>query len=103
VQSVITADGNSTVNVYGSTAVTSSGTVDIEADAGALKVQGADSSSTISSTGGSGSVSAGTWVFNGKGWGHSVGMSQEGAKGFAKNGYTYDKILMHYFTGITIE
>jgi stage II sporulation protein D len=30
-------------------------------------------------------------------------MSQEGAKGFALQGYTYDQILKHYFTGVTVE
>lgn len=48
-------------------------------------------------------MSSNQYVFNGKGWGHGVGMSQEGAKGFARNGYTYDQILKHYYTGITIE
>ncbi len=40
---------------------------------------------------------------NGKGWGHSVGMSQEGAKGMANAGFTYDQILTHYYTGTKIE
>jgi len=44
-----------------------------------------------------------TYKFSGKGWGHSVGMSQEGAKGFADAGYTYDQILTHYFTGTTVQ
>ena len=48
-------------------------------------------------------MSSDKYVFNGKGWGHGVGMSQEGAKGFARNGYNYEQILKHYFTGITIE
>ncbi len=48
-------------------------------------------------------MSSNSYVFNGRGWGHGVGMSQEGAKGFARNGYTYDQILKHYFTGITVE
>jgi len=30
-------------------------------------------------------------------------MSQEGAKGFANKGYTYDQILKHYFPGTTVE
>ena len=38
-----------------------------------------------------------------RGYGHGVGMSQYGANGMAKEGYTYDKILKHYYTGITIE
>ena len=49
------------------------------------------------------STSSGTYVFNGRGWGHGVGMSQEGAKGFARQGYNYEQILQHYFTGITVE
>ena len=36
----------------------------------------------------------------GRGWGHGIGMSQWGAYGFAKNGWTYEKILKHYYTGI---
>ena len=37
-----------------------------------------------------------------RGYGHGVGMSQYGANGMAKQGYTYDKILKHYYTGISI-
>lgn len=40
---------------------------------------------------------------NGKGWGHAVGLSQEGAKGMAKAGYKYDEILAYYFPGTTVE
>ena len=32
-----------------------------------------------------------------KGYGHGVGMSQYGALGMAKEGYTYDQILSHYY------
>ena len=42
------------------------------------------------------------YVFTGKGWGHSVGMSQEGAKGMANAGYTFDQILAHYYQGTTV-
>jgi stage II sporulation protein D len=41
-------------------------------------------------------------IINGKGWGHRIGMSQYGAKGYAENGWTYQQILTHYFTGTTI-
>lgn len=44
-----------------------------------------------------------TYKFTGKGWGHAVGMSQEGAKGMANAGFTYEEILKHYFTGVEIE
>ena len=38
-----------------------------------------------------------------RGYGHGVGMSQYGANGMASDGYFYEKILKHYYTGITIE
>ena len=38
-----------------------------------------------------------------KGYGHGVGLSQYGANGMAKNGYTYKQILKHYYKGITIS
>ena len=44
-----------------------------------------------------------TYTFTGKGWGHAVGMSQEGAIGMGKAGLTYDKILTHYFQGTKVE
>jgi stage II sporulation protein D len=44
-----------------------------------------------------------TYTFTGKGWGHAVGMSQEGARSMAKAGITYDQILTHYFPGTKIE
>lgn len=37
------------------------------------------------------------------GYGHGVGMSQYGANGMAKEGYTYDQILKHYYTGTQIK
>lgn len=41
--------------------------------------------------------------FNTKGYGHGVGMSQYGANGMAKEGYTYDKILTHYYQGTSLK
>jgi len=101
--SVISADGKTTLNVFGTKAVTSSGVYDILSSSGSVKVMGSDSTSVISSSAATGNIPAGTFVLTGKGWGHGVGMSQEGAKGLARNGYTYDQILKHYFTGITVE
>lgn len=37
------------------------------------------------------------------GYGHGVGMSQYGANELAKEGYTYDKILLHYYTGTKLD
>jgi stage II sporulation protein D len=44
-------------------------------------------------------VTATTFVAGGRGWGHGVGMSQYGALGFANEGWTYDRILAHFYTG----
>jgi stage II sporulation protein D len=44
-------------------------------------------------------VTVTTFVISGRGWGHGVGMSQWGAYGYAKHGFTYDRILAHYYPG----
>ncbi len=36
------------------------------------------------------------------GFGHGVGMSQDGANGFGKKGYNYREILKHYYTDVEI-
>lgn len=41
--------------------------------------------------------------FNGKGYGHGVGMSQYGAKALAESGYDFDTILKYYYTGVQIK
>jgi stage II sporulation protein D len=41
-------------------------------------------------------------VISGHGWGHGLGLSQWGSYGYAKHGWTYDKILAHYYTGTTL-
>lgn len=38
-----------------------------------------------------------------RGYGHGVGMSQAGAQAMAKEGWDYQKILRHYYTGIEID
>ncbi|KAF5031323.1 hypothetical protein DSECCO2_628920 [anaerobic digester metagenome] len=43
------------------------------------------------------------YSFDGRGWGHGIGMSQYGAKEMAAEGFTYDEILKHYYTGVTIK
>lgn len=40
---------------------------------------------------------------NTKGYGHGVGMSQYGAQGMAKEGYTYDQILKYYYKDVEIS
>jgi stage II sporulation protein D len=40
--------------------------------------------------------------FLGRGWGHGVGMCQNGAFGLARGGATYVKILKTYYTGVEV-
>ncbi len=44
----------------------------------------------------------GEFVFTVSGYGHGVGMSQNGANQMAKEGYTYDEIIAHYYSGVEI-
>jgi stage II sporulation protein D len=73
-------------------AITGSGSVvAVEGDSGAPAGGG-------STTG----MVGGVFTIRGTGRGHNVGMSQWGARHMADLGYTYDKILTHYFTGTEI-
>lgn len=49
-----------------------------------------------------GVANATTLVIAGAGDGHGVGMSQEGALGYAAHGWTYQAILAHYYTGTAL-
>lgn len=42
----------------------------------------------------------GNFVFTVNGYGHGVGMSQYGANYMAQQGFTYDKILKHYYKSV---
>lgn len=41
--------------------------------------------------------------FKGLGWGHGVGLCQEGAHGMAKAGYSAFDILRHYYYGVILD
>ena len=43
------------------------------------------------------------FIFDVRGYGHGVGMSQYGAQFMAQDGYTYKEILEHYYVGTTIK
>lgn len=45
----------------------------------------------------------GSYHLHGGGFGHGVGMSQNGANDLAGNGYKYEEILMHYFYGTEMK
>ena len=53
---------------------------------------------------GAGRADAGEAVFvvTGRGWGHGVGMSQWGARGYAARGWGFRRILAHYYRGTEI-
>ena len=43
------------------------------------------------------------FVLTGAGWGHGVGLCQVGAAVMGEKGYTYEKILLHYYKGASIR
>src|SRR5215207_3712834 len=45
---------------------------------------------------------AARFTIRGAGFGHGVGMSQYGAMGYAAHGWTYDRILAHYYSGTAL-
>ena len=82
--------------IIGRTAISSKGTSKITKDT--LYVISSKGISTLK-TGSSSS----SYNFEGRGWGHGIGMSQYGAKQMAEEGFSYDEILKHYFTGVSIK
>jgi stage II sporulation protein D len=40
---------------------------------------------------------AGHWIFEGRGFGHGVGLCQHGARSLADQGHPYSSILKHYY------
>lgn len=65
-------------------------------------VSRAISNDRTSSIGGSKSIAPTTFMFNGVGYGHGVGMSQYGAMEMAKLGFNYEDIIKYYYTGVDI-
>ncbi len=62
----------------------------------AASASGSPSSSAI------GSTASSTVVITGHGFGHGVGMGQWGAYGYALHGWSYQRILEHYYSGTTV-
>ena len=49
-------------------------------------------------------AAAGTvFLIDGRGWGHGIGMSQYGARGYAEAGWGYGRILAHYYRGTELK
>lgn len=45
----------------------------------------------------------GTYLFSGGGFGHGIGMSQNGANGLARAGFSCEEIINFFFDGTTVE
>ena len=43
------------------------------------------------------------FTLTGHGWGHGIGLSQWGAYGYAKHGWSYQRMLRHYYRGTRLE
>ncbi len=43
------------------------------------------------------------FILRGAGWGHGVGLCQIGAAVMGERGFAYNKILLHYFVGASLE
>lgn len=91
-----TSQNLSTLNPIGKYIITSGGVKTISSGTN-LTVAGKNGIKNASS-----SVPT-TYKFSGRGWGHAIGMSQEGARGMANAGFKYDQILTHYFPGTQIQ
>ena len=48
-------------------------------------------------------LDGGEVIFTGYGHGHGVGMSQVGAKSYAEDGWSHEKILTHYYHGAELK
>lgn len=85
------------------TEVSESGTV-LEADVCGVSLTGMEVRNLFSLRSPVFSVeySQGEYVFTVSGYGHGVGMSQNGANCMAQNGSTYEEIIKHYYKGVTI-
>lgn len=88
-----TLEGAAVISGSGSVSSLGDGTYSAVTSSGTVKL---DSAGTVSS--GSGDV----FVITGTGNGHNVGMSQYGAKAMAELGYSYDEILLFYYTDVDI-
>ena len=97
----VTRNNGATIATHGG-ALRTSGLHILSADGisvhggGDLHIKGANQTSVVTP------VLSDNFIFNGRGNGHLVGMSQNGANAMAKAVFDYEKILKHYYTGTEI-
>jgi len=94
---VIDVNGNCDIKTFSEVRIANSkGSQKIDADLSEIVVKGKKGDEKYSAI-------PTKYTLRGKGWGHGVGMSQNGAIGMAKEGFDYDEILKWYYTGVEIE
>lgn len=49
------------------------------------------------------SSNKGSFLIQGRGWGHGIGMSQNGAIGMARNDFSCEEIIKWYYSGVKIQ
>ena len=83
--------------------VAGDGTVSEIGGAGNAVILSAEGEEKVSLRGyASGPITATSYLVQGSGWGHNVGMSQYGARAMAELGYGYQDILSFYYEGAEI-
>ena len=96
-------DGGSPVPESGGLyAVDGSGEVHSVGESGSLTVITGAGVETISRSGSGAAVRSERYLVSGSGWGHTVGMSQYGAKAMAELGFAYDEIIRFYYSGVDV-
>jgi stage II sporulation protein D len=76
--------------------VSASGKTKVSSSRNLITVKGMNGTKTYN-------IAPNMYIFEGKGFGHGLGMSQYGAKGMAEAGNNYQKILEHYFQGAKVQ
>jgi stage II sporulation protein D len=74
-------------------------------DRGSVRLSGSDfrMAMALKSTSFSMAIRGATVHFAGRGSGHGSGMCQDGAVGMAKGGASYKQILLHYYSGVSLD
>ena len=119
-----TSSSGGGLTANGSTSLDSQGTYTVISGSGSLSQAGLDGLYAISgsgsvtpaedaaSGGGSGTdtpagtqvtVSGSSYIFQGSGNGHQLGLSQYGARAMAERGFTYDEIIEFYYPGTYVR
>lgn len=88
-----TSESGRTSNMY---VVSSAGKTKVSSPENKVSIKGISSTKAYN-------IIPNTYTFDGKGYGHGLGMSQYGAKGMAEAGNNYQKILEYYYQGAILQ